>query len=535
MGSYSDSQLVLPRFPISYITLTLPISVSRVGETFGLPIPTYAFVFSAVSVLLLGIVSPILYFAIRHSLKHSMTRISSEATLRGSFGEKHDAESFHTPQDKRPSPVTKFDPYPWTPTPTTKVWVPPSPHHGIGEATSPSSASSYGVIDSREESSSAYRGSNALPKQVPASLQLGQMSLHGHMGSISSVTSSGTIVGPVKQLSPVLEGDSPSESMNPHPTIPPAAFVARRQSQASPNLTVPTESDKFANVPLSPTLRGHKRSDTETSAYTGPRAISPDLKALMQASQISAPPTGPPPPPRKTRRLPIPSVPVDVDESDQGSILSADPSTESFDSEDTRPMSIGDVTTRGSPRRPDSMRTFWAAYDGGSPMNPSMPPNVPSPPDATSSKHDTMRTFWAAYEDPSPTAPSMPMPPDVASLRQNAMLNSNVTSPDSLQFRRLDPSVSLKPSLSAVGGAPPRKLPSVPSTIDHHRSRSYTQMPTPPVAALHPSSTNLRTSNSATARFNSPQTRNAHTHTPSELSLSSEGSYRTPRPHPGYL
>lgn len=48
-NSYSMS-----RFPISYIILTLPISVSRVLETFGFRVPVYAFVFSAVCFLLLG-------------------------------------------------------------------------------------------------------------------------------------------------------------------------------------------------------------------------------------------------------------------------------------------------------------------------------------------------------------------------------------------------------------------------------------------------------------------------------------------------
>ena len=52
----------MSRFPISYITFTLPISIARVAETYGFPVPVYAFIFSAVCFLLLGA-----YFLTYHS------------------------------------------------------------------------------------------------------------------------------------------------------------------------------------------------------------------------------------------------------------------------------------------------------------------------------------------------------------------------------------------------------------------------------------------------------------------------------------
>lgn len=385
----------------------------------------------------------------------------------------------------------------------------------------------------RDERLSIYLGTNTLPRQVPVNSMIAQRgpSLHRPMNSISTITSTSTVVGPVKQLSPVSEGESPRESqMQQQITPPPAALVSQHYLQPSPTVILPSDLDKLADVPLSPRVQpGHQRSDTETSGYNGPRAISPDLNALLQTSQTTSSPAGPPPPPRKTRRSPIPSVPVDVDESDQGSICSARPSAETFDPEDTRPMSVGDITAQNPARRADSMRTFWAAYDGGSPMSPDMPHTA----DAGSLKRDTMRTFWAAYEDPSPTYPDMPMPSDIP---HENVLEANVTSPESLMFRSPDASVNLKPSISAVG-KPPVLSSRVVSRVkgDHRRSRSSTQPPMPPVAALRLNASRLRSSRSATALFNDSQARKTPTPTPSEGYQSSDGSYRTPRPQPGYV
>ena len=345
------------------------------------------------------------------------------------------------------------------------------------------------------------------------------------------------MTGPVMQLSPVSEGESPSAStVQPQLTLPPAALVARRQSLPSPNVTLSSDLDKFADIPLSPAVQsGHKRSGTDVSVYNGPRAISPDLRALLEASYTAMSPTGPPPPPRKARRVPISSVPVDVDESDQGSIFSAQPSAEIFDPEETRPMSMGDITARNGSRHVDSMRTFWAAYDGGSPMTPETFPSG----DTRSLKGDAMRTFGAAYEDPSPTAINMPVPSDDAALNYRTNLDYNITSPESLGFRTPDPSVSLKPSISAVGRVPTRMNMPPPSisnaAADHQRSRSITQMPQPPVAALRPDPLKLRSSRSANALFNNFKEQNTPTPISSETTPGIDGSYRMPRPQPGYV
>lgn len=289
--------------------------------------------------------------------------------------------------------------------------------------------------------------------------------------------------------------------------------------------------------------------------YTGPRAISPDLNALLEATEADylPSPTGPPPPPRKNRRSPTPSVPVDVDESDQGSFaVSPRPSVENFDRETTRPMSIGDITTRPSPQRADSMRTFWAAYE-----EPSRIPDVPLPADAADLKRDTMRTFWAAYEESSPTTPNMPsMPMDP---KRGTVLDTKDWKPStgsSQGYRRVDSSVFLKPSISAVG-TPASSVrsgqlasesiynkPAAASRAlaEHRRSRSFNPMPTAPAPAVTSPPTALRPAVSAIARYGTPglalregPSRNTPTPTQSETNHTSDMSYRMPRSQPGYV
>jgi len=265
------------------------------------------------------------------------------------------------------------------------------------------------------------------------------------------------------------------------------------------------------NVPLTPTIPSRNRQGSEGSiysdhsGYTGPRAITPDMNALVESTRLTpTTPTGPFPPPRKTRRSPIPSVPVDVDESDQGSVCaSARPSVETFSQDDIqpdRPMSVGDVATRNPRRVVDSMRSFWAAYEDSSPLTPNMPP---LPADAqTIRSRDTMRTFWAAYGDHSPEAASFPQ-----SLRRPPTMQSMADSLASPPPLRAMPSTqSLNQThFSTVGtGSVPRIVkddlmsPTTPSSsshsplrTEHRRSRSFTagmRPPRPPVGfSLTPS------------------------------------------------
>lgn len=278
------------------------------------------------------------------------------------------------------------------------------------------------------------RKSDAPQKRLSVIFQLvpGVRSLHRPMGSTSTITSSGTLVGPM-QFPPILKGTSVNESNQSQLTLPPAAVVVPRQpQQVKRDLQLNLDKNTALSFASGSAL---KSSDTDAASYTKPRAISPDLNALLLTSQIPLSPFGPPPPPRKIRRVPILSVPVDVDESDEGSVLSA---------LQTIGVSSPDYMQHISQECHDSMRTFWAAYEGKTLLTP-LSPNA-------ASKRDTARTFGEAYEYYSPAAADILMTPDGASFRSDSMLNSNIISPDTPHFQRFDPSVSLRPSLSAFGG-----------------------------------------------------------------------------------
>ena len=392
----------------------------------------------------------------------------------------------------------------------------------------------------------AYRARNAPPRRISVSFQLAPEPRSFHRPINNTIVSRfGGAVDPVR-LSPVLEGESPAGSIKSQITLPPPALVASRRS--SQELNRDFNPDLGKNVPL---------SDPAALTYTGPFAISPDVSALLPTSPTS--PSGPPPPPRKLKRIPVPSVPVDVDESDQGSeVMSALPSHEVFDPEDMRPILQG---------RPNPIHTSWAGYEGGSPMTP----NIPFSP-GTALRRDTMRSLWADYEDSSPTTADTPMQSDTASFTRGTMLDSTVVSPESPQFKRHDSSATLKPSISAVGmnisfkrGAmvdsnlaspdspqfqgtvslrPSKSVagmarmnlsprPSYRVMSNYPRSRGSTIMPAPPLAALHSDSTGIRSSHSATVRLNGFHAQKSSISTLSEVSTDSH--YRTPRPQPGYV
>ena len=432
-------------------------------------------------------------------------------------------ESFEIPQEKRPSFIRKPDPNPWTPTPTTKEWVPPSPHRGIDQATFPPSSMIAHAITSGDDSTSVYRTaivSNTPPRNVLVSSKPAQRSrsFHRPMDSISTVTSAETVMEQNVRLPPVSEADLTAELATPRLVLPPAALFGRSQ-HPSPNIMSPAEPDKLVYVPLSPgASSSHKRSKTEGSVYTGPRAISPDLKALLEITESPYVPTGPLPPPRKIRRSPTPSVPVDVDESDQDSFaVSPRPSIEAFGGRHSRPASIGDITTRFPARRADSMRTIWTEYEEPSARTS----NMPLPIDAAFLKRDTMRTFGATYEEPSPMTPNMPLSVDAGSLRsmrRDSGLESSDRRPSArseTEFCPVDSSVSLKPAVSAVGRVPlsndgpsPYSIyptPAVATRIpgEHRQSRAFTPMPTTPVPALIPGSP-LRPAASAITWYGNP-------------------------------
>ncbi|KAF8506152.1 hypothetical protein BU17DRAFT_101011 [Hysterangium stoloniferum] len=487
------------RFPVSYIVLTFPLSVTRISETYGFPAPTYAFTLAAVVFFLLGIVNPALYFAIRHSLIRAAVRNGgvSESTSRNSYGlDKTGIDSFETPPERRPSNGNKFASYPWTPTSTTKEWVLPSQYREAHIKAQPASPIVYG----------ANNGANGAPLSVygtPASVQR-------NPGSTPRASFSSTPPQSV-QLPSVAE-------------IPEHTSVT---SIASLNISSPSDTENFAHVPLTPGFQaGRRRLDSDASISSGPQR-SPNMNTLIAA--IAKEPTaftGLPPPPRKARRSPTPSVPIDVDESDDGSVCSAQPAVQAFNQDETLPISPGDVATR-NPKRADSMRTFWAAYEDPSPISS----NMPLPPDALL-RRDTMRSFWAAYE----RSPDVPSFPEALVLGRNQTMSSYRGSVYSGTYKQVDSSAFCKPStFSTVGSrsvrqgdvlspplmSPPTMSPSFSSMVSpplsshssatsreqHRRSRSLTSVVTfaAPPLAITPSVSRQVSANAVPSRFGSPQ------------------------------